>query len=398
MSERSAISLFTGAGGLDLGLEAAGFQTRVGVEFDPIAATTAAEHGWNVICDDIHAVASESLLRSAELGEGEAALLVGGPPCQPFSKSGYWASGDARRLDDPRADTLVAYMRVLRDTLPEVFVLENVHGINYSGKEEGLLFLQDAVEEINRERGVNYTLAWSVLNAVEYGVPQRRTRFFMVGHRGGRTFSFPKPTHGEGREPFVTAWDAIGGLEPDHSENLRARGRWAQLLPSIPEGENYLWHTDRKGGEPLFGWRTRFWNFLLKLAKDQPAWTIQAQPGPSVGPFHWNSRYLSTRELARLQTFPDHVQFAGNRRAVQRQIGNAVPALLAETIGRAVRHQLLEDGGSLVPTLAIPYRRPIPSAEAVVPVPDEYLVLRGSHSAHPGTGRGPGSAVANAAD
>lgn len=398
MSDRASISLFTGAGGLDLGFEAAGFRTRVGVEFDPVAAQTASHHGWHVIGDDIHAVTSGQLLRAAHLNEGEASLVVGGPPCQPFSKSGYWASGDAKRLDDPRADTLVAYMRVVRDTLPQVFVLENVHGINYSGKEEGLLFLQDAVNEINRSRGVQYSIAWAVLNAVEYGVPQRRSRFFMVGHREGRTFGFPTPTHGAGLAEYVTAWDAIGHLEPDLDEDLAVRGRWAGLLPSIPEGENYLWHTDRKGGEPLFGWRTRFWNFLLKLAKDQPAWTIQAQPGPSVGPFHWENRYLSARELARLQTFPDHVRFVGGRRAVQRQIGNAVPSLLAEVIGRQIRRQLLGDDVSVEPSLAIPYRRPIPPPEPVAAVPRDYLNLRGEHAAHPGTGRGPGASIANAAD
>ncbi len=92
---------------------------------------------------------------------------------------------------------------------------------------------------------------------------------------------------------------------------------------------------------PLFGWRRRYWNFLLKLAKRLPSRTIQAQPGPAVGPFHWENRRLSDRELCRLQTFPDDVQVHGNRMSVQRQIGNAVPSLLAEVLGREIKTQLL---------------------------------------------------------
>src|SRR5690606_38437705 len=119
----------------------------------------------------------------------------GGPPCQPFSKAGYWARGDSGRLNDPRARTLDAYMRVVRDTLPEVFILENVHGISYSGKEEGMLLLQRLVDEINAAEGTGYRLSWSVLDAADYWAPQLRNRFFMVGHRDVGVFEFPAPTH-----------------------------------------------------------------------------------------------------------------------------------------------------------------------------------------------------------
>ena len=122
-------------------------------------------------------------------------------------------------------------------------------------------------------------------------------------------------------------------------EDLTVRGKWADLLPSIPEGSNYLHHTDRGEGMPLFGWRRRYWTFLLKLAKNRPSWTIQAQPGPAVGPFHWSNRRLSVRELSRLQTFPDDVNIVGGKGSAQKQLGNAVPSLLAEVIGRAIRQQ-----------------------------------------------------------
>ena len=170
------------------------------------------------------------------------------------------------------------------------------------------------------------------------------------------------------------------------------RGAWAELLPSIPEGSNYLHHTDRGGGLPLFGWRRRYWSFLLKLAKDQPSWTIQAQPGPAIGPFHWKNRRLSMRELARLQTFPDDVRITGSRGAVQKQLGNAVPSLLAEVIAREIRVQLLGMKPLAgAPKLLPPDRSPPPAAEPVARVPKKYRKLIGEHDAHPGTGKGYGA-------
>src|SRR6185436_5258983 len=238
---------------------------------------------------------------------------IAGPPCQPFSKSGYWARGDSRRLGDPRAHTLEEFLRVLDEARPRTFLLENVRGIAYSLRDEGYRYLLDEIRRINKRRGTKYDPTPSFLNAASYGVPQLRERFFLVGARDGRRFRFPVPTHAHGGAngllPFRTAWDAIGDLENaiPFGDSVAAEGKWAGLLPSIPEGENYLWHTDRGGGLPLFGWRTRFWSFLLKLAKNRPSWTIQAQPGPAVGPFHWKNRRLTVRELCRIQTFPDDV-------------------------------------------------------------------------------------------
>src|SRR5690349_6930810 len=115
----NVLSLYTGAGGLDPGFEAAGFDTRVAVEMDKGAvATLEVNRGWPLIPRDIHGVTSTEILDTAKLQGGDAHVLIGGPPCQPFSKSGYWARGDARRLADPRAGTLEAYLRVLADTQP----------------------------------------------------------------------------------------------------------------------------------------------------------------------------------------------------------------------------------------------------------------------------------------
>src|SRR5205823_7032500 len=121
---------------------------------------------------------------------------------------------------------------------------------------------------------------------------------------------------------------------------LQVRGSWGALLPSIPEGENYLYHTNRGRGLPLFGWRTRFWSFLLKLAKNRPSWTIQAQPGSAIGPFHWKNRRLSVREMCRIQTFPDDYEICGGRTDTQKQLGNAVPAAMSEVLGLRIMEQL----------------------------------------------------------
>jgi DNA (cytosine-5)-methyltransferase 1 len=391
------ISLFTGAGGLDLGFEAAGFETAVAVEIDQEAvATLRHNRDWTVLDRDIHAVGSHELLAAAALKEGEADILIGGPPCQPFSKSGYWVSGDTLRLEDPRAGTLAAYLRVLRDTLPQTFLLENVPGLAYQQKNEGIELIRKSVAKINRERDTKYQLTVAKLNAADYGVPQLRERVFVIGDRDGREFSFPAPTHTEKRDgllpfglkPHATTWDAIGDLENSNEPELQIRGRWAELLPSIPEGDNYLWHTERGGGLRLFGWRRRYWSFLLKLAKELPSWTIQAQPGPAIGPFHWKSRRLSARELCRLQTIPNNFSVLGNLSSVQRQLGNAVPSALAEVLARAIRRQLLGHKIDLSASLAPVPRVPLPEPEVPRPVPRKYYDLVGKHEAHPGTGKG----------
>lgn len=387
---------------MDYGFEAAGFRTAVALEMEANCCRTLRDNrDWPVIESDIFPVTTDQILAKAHLRKGEADLLIGGPPCQPFSKSGYWATGDSKRLSDPRANTLGAYLRVLKEALPRAFVLENVSGLAYSRKDEGLQYLLREMERLNRDTGSNYRPVYRVLKAAEYGVPQLRERLFIVAARDGTPFEFPTPRFGESSnsdlplgdsnrfEPYRTAWDAIGDLKHDPSEeDLEMRGKWAELLPSIPEGQNYLWHTDRGGGVALFGWRRRFWNFLLKLAKDRPAWTIQAQPGPSTGPFHWDNRRLSLRELSRLQTFPDNVVVRGNRIAAQRQIGNAVPSLLAEVIGREVLSQFFHRRGNRRLTLLPPRRTFCPAPTAPAAVPRKYLALVGQETAHPGTGRG----------
>ncbi len=389
-------SLFSGAGGLDLGLEAAGFDASLCVENEKNCILTLQTNrpNWKIADPpDIFKLRPSDFLKQANVRPSEIDLLAGGPPCQPFSKAGYWHRGDSLRLKDPRAKTLGAYLKIVETLLPKVILLENVEGINFTNKNEGVLLLRKGFKKINRKHGTKYDpIIWSI-NMADYGVPQIRKRVLLIASRDGKKFVPPEPTHGRGRLPYLTAWDAIGDLEKKEvKEDLKPKGNWTELLPSIPEGENYLWHTDRGGGKAIFGFRTRFWSFLLKLSKEKPSWTIPAQPGPSVGPFHWNSRLLSTRELLRIQTFPNSYKITGNRHAVQKQIGNAVPPLMGEIVGREIRKQLL-DGFSYSSelTLQVVKRRHIPTKKSICKVPPKYVRFIGTHAAHPGTGKGPGA-------
>lgn len=389
---------------MDYGFEAAGFETRVCVEVDQDACDTLREsRPWAVLETDALELDADSILAAAGLDRYEADILISGPPCQPFSNAGIWARGDAPGLRDPRAATLEALIAVWEEALPRTVLLENVPGFAHRWGSEALAYVVSRVGEINARQGTRYRPQWAVLNSADYGVPQIRRRFVLVASRAGEVFEFPERTHqarhveGTGRkrcdlEPHRTAWDAIGGIDVERSEELAPTGRWAGLLPSIPEGRNYLFHTDRGEGLPLFGWRRRYWSFLLKLSKDLPSWTIQAEPGPATGPFHWTNRKLSAFELCRLQTFPRDVRVCGGDRAVRRQLGNAVPSLLAEVIAREIRVQLLHhEPIESLPSLLSNARADRPPPEPPAEVAEEYLLLVDSDDAHPGTGLGRGA-------
>ncbi len=400
-SDLQVVSLFSGCGGLDYGFKATGYSVRFANDSDKFSCDTLRLNGQeHVLHAPIEDVSASEIERIIGTQPGACDVLIGGPPCQPFSKSAYWSKGDTLRLEDPRANTLGQYFRFVEDLKPEVFLLENVHGLHYNGKEEGFQYIMERIKKINTKAGLHYVPSWTVLNVADYGVPQLRVRFFMVASRRGRRFRFPAPTHAAASEegqlplfeetvmPYVTAWEAIGKITPDSKQKLQVGGKWAELLPSIPEGENYLWHTDRRGGLPLFGWRTRYWSFLLKLSKRLPSWTIQAQPGSAIGPFHWNNRKLSWQEMAAIQTFPHNFRIDAPRTEIQRQIGNAVPSLIAEILARDIAQQLFDKQFENNLSLAVDRCHAIPEPEPVDPVPKKYLHLMGDHAAHPGTGKG----------
>jgi DNA (cytosine-5)-methyltransferase 1 len=342
-----AISLFSGAGGLDLGVEAAGCRVAAAVEHDADAALTMEKNFHHlaspVIRRDIAAVPTREILQRAGLKASQRPdLLVGGPPCTPFSKSGFWLEHKRAGLD-PGASLLQAYTRVLAEARPQVFILENVYALTYNNRAS-----RPAYERLLREiSAAGYHFRAKVLNAADYGVPQVRPRLFIVGSRDSSALpQLPEPDHtgvwerrlsGGGTKPHVTAGQALAGLESEPEPGEVVRGQYAHLLPGIPPGDNYLYYTAERGyPEPAFRWRSRYWSFLLKLDPRRPSPTIQAQPGPNVGPFHWDSRRLRVSEIKRLFTFPDEFDLAGTRQSIQAQLGNAVPPLLSQQVAAQV--------------------------------------------------------------
>lgn len=353
----AAISLFSGAGGLDLGIERSGFRTVVAVEWDDDAADTMEKNAHqhfpdlrDVIRANLYPLAvgghdgitPKDILRAAGLGRTRPEMLVGGPPCVAFSKSGFWLDWKRDGVD-PAASLLQAYTRVLAEARPRFFILENVYALTFDNKASRPAF-DRLLGEID---AAGYQFRWRVLNAADYGVPQLRPRLFIVGSRKrDRLPDLPEPTH-HGRWErrrttggplrHVTSGEVLEGIVAEPEAEEVVRGRWGHLLPDIPPGGNYLHYTAERGHpDPIFEWRSRYWSFLLKLDPDRPAPTIQAQPGPNVGPFHWENRRLRVPELKRLFTFPDDYAFVGKRSSIQSQIGNSVPPLLAERVAGSV--------------------------------------------------------------
>jgi DNA (cytosine-5)-methyltransferase 1 len=358
----TAISLFSGVGGLDEGVQRAGFTVRAALEYEADAASSLRANHFPstpsaVIESSIVDVPTASILEVAGLRPGEVDLVFGGPPCTPFSKSGYWLEYKRKGLD-PNASLLDEYARVVIEARPRAALLENVHGLAYRNHNEApfqrlLGMLQEA----------GYSVRSKVLNAADYGVPQLRKRLFIYATRDDSAPDFLAPTHSgwtetsrridPTRTPYVTSRDVIGDLEfrDDLAEPGEVvGGRYGHLLAEVPPGDNYLYFTEKRGHpEPLFRWRGRYWTFLLKLDPDRPATTIQSQPGPYIGPFHWNSRRLRILEIKRLQTFPDDYVVIGNRRSAQVQLGNAVPPKLAETVAGPLFAALSGGATSLAP-------------------------------------------------
>ena len=380
------LSTFSGVGGLDLGLERAGFGIIGAVENDGAAGRSLAINRPrlpNLMTHDINEIAYGLLPRDLGIGKEELSLLAAGPPCQPFSKAAQWAQTGALGLNDDRADCLQGLATLIERFLPHAVLIENVPGF-VRGRSSALPFLEERLAAINRRSGTRYRLSYGVLDAADFGVPQRRRRAIVIVLRNGEEAAWPAATH---RDHPVRVWDALHGVSPKAAP--APSGQFAGLLPSVPEGMNYQYFTERGEGPPLFGYRRRYWSFLLKLAKAEPAWTVPANPGPATGPFHWESRPLAPEEILRLQSFPSAWNLEGSYRVQVRQAGNATPPLLAELLGRSIAKQLFAANFFVPPTLAIERAAFVPPPTPARPVPDKYLSLAGEHPPHPGPGCGP---------
>lgn len=374
-------------GGLDLGLELAGFKTVGCIESDDVVRATLRTNRphWRLLePGDITRLKPQKTLKILGLKPRELGVLAAGPPCQPFSKAAQWSKRGRRGMRDQRSKGIKCFMDMVRIFLPEVLLIENVLGFA-EGRTSAVQVINRALSNINKEFNTNYELEYRILDAADYGIPQHRCRAIMIASRTRKHFEWPKPTHIN--NPIRT-WDAIVDL-PNRMPLPQLSGKWANLLPSIPEGMNYQWHTEKGDGIPLFGFRTRFWSFLLKLAKDQPSWTLPAQPGPATGPFHWDNRPLTIPERLRLQSFPANFKVCGNYRQQAQQVGNATPPLLAEIIGRAIGDQIFGLKYFDEPKLTIWRQASIPPPGRPRDVAERYRHLEGKHPAHPGTGKGP---------
>jgi len=344
------VSLFSGCGGLDIGIARAGFDIVLANDNDVYCKESyiANKPGATYHLGSVNELTESVLLEYLGRNISNIALLVGGPPCPPFSKSRFYRKDKPRGIDDPTGwETLSGFFNVLSIIRPKAFLLENVPGMDYKVHSDALDYATRRAYEMG------YNISKRVVNAANYGIPQIRERFFMVGLRDGH-FEFPVETHhnshkctdlyGITKNPWVSAGDAINDLDTDDNasdEGHYAGGKHNDLLREIPPGDNYLFFTAKRGHpDPRFEWRSRYWSFLLKLSPDLPSWTIQARRSNNMGPFHWRNRILRIEEIKRLQTFPDNWILSGSVERQWRQIGNAVPPLLAEVLAKAIYAKL----------------------------------------------------------
>jgi DNA (cytosine-5)-methyltransferase 1 len=323
----SFIDLFSGAGGLSLGLEAAGFHCVTAVEMNRDACETFAMRHRDALIHDVP-IQQVDFAKYAGIP-----LLAGGPPCQPFSAGGKGlASEDAR-------DMIPQFVRAVKEASPEVFLMENVPGL--AGPTHRT-YLNHSLAKLSK---LGYQLTVEVLNAAEYGVPQKRRRLVVVGVRDGRAaFTMPDPTHGpRGRETFVSAGSALAAVKDSThvNESKVMFAKRPDLRPSPYDG-----HLFNGGGRAIDlnspshtilasagGNKTHF----LDLEDEVPAYHEYLVGGgaPKVGSLR-GGRRLSVEESAALQTFPKGMKFVGSRSSQYTQIGNAVPPGLASALGKAL--------------------------------------------------------------
>lgn len=316
-------SLFCGGGGLDLGLSFAGFGTRVCSDVAPIFVESVVSNLPHAIGlpDDAMSLTGEHLVTAA--GTREFDLVAAGPPCQAFSILGRRGA-----LEDPRGKLALKYLELVAEIRPRAFLFENVPGLLNVNKGGDWARLLDHARQVT-----GYYLHWKKLNAVSFGIPQYRERIVLVGFRENLPFEFPSVPTGPGATELMTegqlaspsAWalkDVVG--LPNHDIRLhgdRVRRRYEAIPPG---GRDTTDHTDRL--HPL-----------------RPSGTVlvgsSAGGGrPHIHPFE--PRVITVREAARLQSFPDWYKFHGGGTAQYRQIGNAVPPLLAYEIGTRIAEAL----------------------------------------------------------
>jgi DNA (cytosine-5)-methyltransferase 1 len=347
--ELPMVSLFSGAGGLDLGLEAAGFSTVLATDIDEHSCATL---NWGkaasadkpvpflrhaqIIREDIAAEGmADLILRKTGCKRGEIALLAGGPPCQAFS-----VFGQRRGRSDPRSQLAFHYLHLLAAIRPKAFVFENVYGLLTI--ESGKIFNELCERLALPGKGIRYQLSVFREDAVNFGVPQFRDRVFIIGDRDGCTMRPFQRITGEGKPslfecvlPWRTVRDAFRGLPPIGSS-----------YPANHVGRVHSDRIKRRYASLRAGERDHHTR-INKLDLNRPSFTIivGSDRGGGKGHIHpTEAREVTPRESARIQTFPDWWAFSGTSRHPIRQVGNAVPPIFAAAIGNEIRAQIFSAG------------------------------------------------------
>ena len=341
-SKIQGLSFFSGGGGLDIGAQMAGIKVLSSLDFESDAIETLKSNAFFAHTqhrlDDIRNVKSSDFAKIIKDNNPEKLVLLGGPPCQPFSKAGYWRTL-AQRLgpDDPR-NMIGSYLSIIDDIRPDGFILENVESILHPHNKQAVDDLAEAIDQMN------YHFVLVKANACDYGVPQKRKRVFFIASkkvidRLPVQTNFEKPENGQNGYERVIDWIGRFDCSQYVSDGDNTEGLHHEALIQVPPGENYISLSDRRGHNPgLFKAGTRYWTFLLKLHPFKPSWTIIASPGHWEGPFHWNNRRLRNCELAAIQTFPIDYNFYGSPRSIHKQIGNALPCLLARSMSEYLKN------------------------------------------------------------
>lgn len=339
------VSLFTGAGGLDLGLERAGWTGLFATDWDGHAVESLRANqgrklssGRKAFDDavieqaDIRQLSGKQILERIGKRVGSVELLAGGPPCQSWSSAGHQLG-----FDDPRGKLVSDYLRIASDLDARWLLFENVRGLLTARGRDGQpgSALTEVREELLR-RG--WQTRVELMNAADYGVPQRRVRLILVGFRAGDAPILPHPTHSgkhtlDGLKPWVTLAHGLSALSPlEQDEIIRPTGKLADQLADIAPGSGVKspgkTETTRPGGH----WGYKQGAFVTDPRVPARTVTASAQQDWIRDPTH-GLRRLSPRECAALQTFPLDWAFSGKRADHYRLIGNAVPPALAETIG-----------------------------------------------------------------
>ncbi len=348
----NAISLFSGAMGLDLGIEQAGFKIRVCCEMNKWAAETIRKNtNIPVIEKDINNVSSEEILNTAKINRDDVDLVVGGPPCQAFS-----SAGRQRGLADFRGNVIIQYLRVVSEIRPRYFILENVRGLLSAKLNAVPIGFESYAPIIDKDgsvlyflseefKKIGYTISFALFNAANYGVPQTRERMIIFGHKGNERIPLPQPTHSENCNttlPWITLGDVIRDLEDANvNDYIPLREKSVKYLQMLTEGQNWTSLPPEIAKEAmgkayeLPGGKT---GFLRRLTYQKPSPTLVTSPTmPATLLCHPNkNRPLSIKEYARIQQFPDTWIFSGKIEEIYKQIGNAVPVGLGQMAGSQI--------------------------------------------------------------